>query len=169
MSPVATSSLAEVFGFTAEQLAANREGLLLADQARALWSPIVWGAPLVLLTLTIGVLAIRHAHGALRFIAPLLALVAATALTLWTVYPACQDLRAGAAAMIEGPVHARSGVGKGPGRAVLHIGALQLLTAGAPIAVGEVIEQGTLYRAYYLPHSSRLLSIERAGPPAASR
>ncbi|MFV8755112.1 hypothetical protein ACNOYE_31580 [Nannocystaceae bacterium ST9] len=155
-------SLAEVFGFTSEQLASNREGRLGEGQTAPLWTAVAWSVPTSLLALLLGIAAIKYARGVLRVVGPLLGTLAALAIGGLLAYPSLRDLFEPRVALVEGPVSDQSGAGKGPGQAVLHIGDQRLLTRGETMAAAAVIVRGEVYRAYYLPNTKRLLSIEAA-------
>lgn len=166
MAPSSTP-LPQAFGFTEEQLASNREGQVAEGQTSVLWTSVLWGVPLSVLALLLGLAALRYARGPLRVVGPLLGLVAALGLGTLMAYPSLRDLVAPTVAAAEGPVTEQTGAGKGPGHAVLTIGGQRLLTQAPTMVAAEAIEKGTVYRAYYLPHTKRLLSIEpvAAAPP----
>jgi hypothetical protein len=161
-----TDDLASVFGFTTEQLVTNREGRVADGQSEPLWVGVMWGVPLSLAALGLGLAAIKFARGFLRVLGPILGTGAAVLLALVVAYPSIRDLLEPTVAVIEGPVTEQVGAGKGQGTAVLTIGGQRLLTEGPTMAAKEAIVRGEVYRAYYLPNTKRLLSIERvAGPP----
>jgi hypothetical protein len=157
-----THELASVFGFTAEQLVANREGRVADGQTAPLWTGVLWGVPLSLLALALGLSAIKFAKGFMRVLGPILGTIAALVLAGVIAYPSLRDLLDPTVAVVEGPVTEQTGAGKGPGQAVLTIGDQRLLTEGETMAAAEVIGKDQVYRAYYLPSTKRLLSIEPA-------
>lgn len=159
--------LASVFGFTAEQLVANREGRVADGQTAPLWTGVLWGVPLSLLALGLGLSAIKFAKGFMRVLGPILGAIVAVVLAGVIAYPSLRDLFEPTVAVAEGPVTEQSGAGKGPGKAVLTIGDQRLLSEGETMAAAEAIVKNQVYRAYYLPNTKRLLSIEPAGaaPP----
>jgi hypothetical protein len=158
-------SLSEVFGFTEAQLSSNREGVVADGQTTSLWISVAWGVPLGLGALLVGLAAIKYARGVLRVLGPLMGGLAATFLGVLLVYTAVRDLVDSRVVRVEGPVTEQVGVGKGPGKAVLTIGGERLSTEGDTMAAAAAIEKGVVYRAYYLPHTKRLLSIEPVGMP----
>lgn len=165
MAPSAEiDELAGVFGFTAEQLVANREGRVADGQTAPLWTGVLWGVPLSLLALALGLSAIKLARGIMRVLGPILGTIAALVLAGVIAYPSLRDLLEPTVAVVEGPVTEQVGAGKGPGRAVLTIADQRLQTEGETMAAAATIVKNQVYRAYYLPNTKRLLSIEPASP-----
>jgi hypothetical protein len=162
-----THDLASVFGFTTEQLAANREGQLADGQTSSLWVGVLWGVPLSLAALGLGLAAIKFARGFLRVLGPILGTGAAVLLAAVVAYPSLRDMLEPTVAVAEGPVTEQVGAGKGHGTAVLTIDGKRLMTMGPTLVVKEASVRDEVYRAYYLPNTKRMLSIERVGgaPP----
>ena len=161
-----TDDLDGVFGFTTEQLVANREGRVADGQTGPLWAGVFWGVPLTLIALLLGFSAIKFARGFLRVLGPILGTGAALVIGGLVAYPSIRDLLEPTVAVAEGPVTEQVGAGKGQGTAVLTIDGQRLLTGGPTMAAAEAIVRGDVYRAYYLPTTKRMLSIERVGGAA---
>jgi hypothetical protein len=156
-----TQPLDQVYGFTTEHLAANREGHVIEAQTAPLWGAVLWAGFLGLAALLLGLAAVRLARGPVRVIGPIMGTIAAAALIGIVAVPALRDLITSEVAVVEGKVREQTSVGRGGGEAVLHFEKVRVLTQGTGADSKAAIDDDGVYRAFYLPHTRRLLSIER--------
>lgn len=156
-------NLSEAFGFTAEELALNREGNVSPDQLAALRSSSL-GMTGFFAVLLVAVVwgTIRPSHPSVRIFAPIVGFVLLVVASS-VVLPAWRDLLRPTVVAREGPVFSLQSVGKGPGQAVLVLEDARVLTSAAWVTAQDVIEVGhRRYRIYLLQHTQRLLSLEVA-------
>jgi hypothetical protein len=147
--------LAAAFGFTAEQLAANREGLLAEGQTTPLWTTVLWSVPLSLAMVVLGFVALKYARGIFRVIGLFFGMFSAGVLAAVFAYPPIRDLIEPTVGILEGVVTESTGD-------TLQVGDQRLRTTGKTTAAADAIVPDRVYRAYYLTNTKRLLSIERA-------
>ncbi len=156
--------LAQTFAFTPAELEANRDGRVVDGQT----DPLLWtggaGIGLTLVAIAIAAAAIKYGRGFARWAGPVLCLLASPIVVLLLVVPAVRDLVSEEVAVVEGRVTAIHGSGRGEGRASLQLGGVVLGTDAPPASAKAVLVTDAVYRAYYLRHSRRLLSLERAAP-----
>lgn len=155
-------ALAAALGFSLEQLEANRSGRITRDQLMALAPEI--GMALVLLVAVIGVLVLSRRLGGpwtlQRGLVVAAVAVGGLAFGAWIGLAPVRDVLAGAPAVVQGPLVEVRSVPRAKQQAPLVvIGDVELYASGVPDLVREQLVPGT-YRAYYLPHTRRLLSLE---------
>lgn len=151
-------------GFTLEQLEANRAGRVTSDQLMALASDLVIAVLLVVAVIGLA-LASRKLGGGWTLkqwiIIAVVGLVGLGIAGLMGLAP-LRDLLSGAPAVAEGMLDEIRSETRGKGQApVLIIGDVEIAARGEPKLVREQVPLGK-YRAYYLPHTRRLLSLEPA-------
>jgi hypothetical protein len=173
--PDLAAALANALDFRLEDLDANRSGRLARRQRLTLFllygalAGLTLGFPAGYLVWLLGQPGVPRTELWTVFLCVMLPLFALGALVLWNVRPVLSDLLAGAVAQQVGQaqkaVITRTLRGRADTRYTVQFSAdgPETQTFDIPRAAFDALQPGRVYRAYYLPASGKLISIEPIG------
>jgi hypothetical protein len=173
--PDLASALAAALDFRLDDLDANRAGRLARRQRLTLFflyglfAALSLGFPLGYLVWLLTQPGLPRTELWTVFLCVMLPLLALGALVLWNLRPVLRDLLTGAVAQQVGQAYkavvTRTLRGRTDTRYTVRFaaGEPEARTFDIPRAAFDALEPGRVYRAYYLPASGKLISLEPIG------
>jgi hypothetical protein len=155
-------SIAAVLRFTLEQLEANRAGRITRDQLMALAPDLVMPFLLIVAVTGLAIFSRRFVGEwtPSRVLLIVAVVMGGVGFSAWIGLAPLRDLLVDAPAVVQGELVEVRSEPRSKGTAPLVvIDSVELHAQGEPNEARKLVLPGT-YRAYYLPHTKRLLSLE---------